>query len=136
MRFGKVLLDQFAEGKSRNQLFLLNDRDPHYSGTLFFHNRMDQHPVHVAVNVDLVIIQGFQDFRRHEGFINDIGFYWREADLRGVIAPRNDRHCFVQDIGSPFQLIDIVKILLITEDIFRLMNVLDELLKKRLRGTQ
>ena len=109
MRCGKLFLDHFAEGEGGDELFLLHHRNADHRRAFALHHRANQHPVNVAIDIYLVVINRFQDFRGHERFINDIGLDGRETDLRRIISQRDQRHGFVQAVCCPFQLVNIVE---------------------------
>ena len=88
---------------------MLHHRNTDHLRAFALHHRTNQHPVNVLVNIDLVIIERFQDFRGHERLVNDISLDGRETDLRRIITERDQRHGFMQAVCCPLQLVDIVK---------------------------
>ena len=82
---------------------------PHHAGQFLFHDRLDEFAVYVAVDIDLFVVQGLHDFTGHEGFIDEIGFNRRKTDLCRIVTQGDQAHGFVQAVGGPFQLLDVVK---------------------------
>ena len=101
MCFREGIFDHFTESEGRNKLFLLYHRDAHHLRLITLHHRTDQHIVNIAINIDLIIIEGFNNFARHKRFVYNIGFDGGKTNLRRVITQRDQTHRLMQAVGGP-----------------------------------
>ena len=82
---GKLFLDHGAEGHRGKQLLPQHDGDADDLRLFFENGRLDDMLEHVAINVDLRILDRGQDLRRHEEFIRQVRFHRRHTNTGGRV---------------------------------------------------
>ena len=105
------LLDHPTKCKPGEELHLGPDRDPDHIRPLALDRREHQLPAHIAVDIDLLVVQTGKDFLRDAGAVSQIALHGIEHDRRRVVCGRDVLHDFAKGVQRRFQLDGVVKFL-------------------------